>query len=293
MSTDRDATRTVRAWLEIGVTSLPDRVLDAVVDQLPATRQRRARWPARRFHEMNKFLKLAIAAAAVVGVAAVGVNLLPAQGGIGGPGSASIPPSPSPSVRAAPSAAGVPVPEGELTPGTYVFVPCSAPPCPTSEESIHVTIEVPDGWSGIVPNAVWIDENAAPGGAALGIGFGGNPPRDPCLATDLIDTGSTVDGFADAIADHPVLDATDPVDVTLDGYAGKYIDLALPADPGCAEFRPWEPGIYAQGPSHTWHLWILDVAGTRVVVQAMDYPGTSPQRRAELQAMVDSMTFQP
>ena len=37
MSTDRDVTRIVRSWLEEGVTALPDRVLDAVLDQLPAT----------------------------------------------------------------------------------------------------------------------------------------------------------------------------------------------------------------------------------------------------------------
>jgi hypothetical protein len=34
---DRDTTRIVRSWLEVGATSLPDRVLDGVLDQLPAT----------------------------------------------------------------------------------------------------------------------------------------------------------------------------------------------------------------------------------------------------------------
>ena len=49
MSTDRDTTRIVRSWLEEGVTALPDRVLDAVLDQVPATSQRRSWWPAWRF----------------------------------------------------------------------------------------------------------------------------------------------------------------------------------------------------------------------------------------------------
>jgi hypothetical protein len=295
MSTDRDVTRIVRSWLEVGVTALPDRVLDNVLDQLPATPQRRAWWPARRFNAMNNALKLVIAAAAVVVVAFVGINLLPRQGGIGGQGAPpSTPPSPTRSASATPSASGVALPDGPLAPGTYEMVPCSAPPCPMSDDSIHLTIDVPSGWSGVAPAAVWIAENAAPGGTAVGVGFGGDLPRDPCLTTDLIDTGSTVDGFANAIAAHPVLDATDPIDVSLGGYSGKYIDLRLPADlSSCEEFRPWEPGIYAQGPSHQWHLWILDVAGTRVVVQSMDYPGTSVQRRAELQAMVDSIQIEP
>jgi len=294
MSTDRDTTRVVRSWLEDGVTALPDRVLDTVLDQLPATPQRRAWWPARRSRDMNSYAKLAVAAAAVVVVAIVGFSVLPRDGGIAGFVPSATPtltrtPTPSP----VPSASPVALREGDLTPGTYVFVACSAPPCPTPDESVQLTIDVPGGWSGVTPNAVWIDENAAPGGAALAIGFGGNLPRDPCLTTDLIDTGSTVDGFADAIATHPVLDATDPVDISLDGYSGKYVDLRLPADLPCAEFRPWEPGIYAQGPSHQWHLWILEVAGTRVVIGTMDYPGTSAQHRAELEAMVDSIRIEP
>ncbi len=291
MSTDRDVTRIVRSWLEDGSTALPDRVLDAVLDQLPATPQRRAWWPARRYRAMNSFAKLGIAAAAVVVVAIVGFSLFPRAGGVGGPGPSA---TPTPTLSPAPSASPVALPEGDLTPGTYAFVPCTAPPCLVTDESIRLLIDVPSGWSGVVPDAVWIDENAAPGGAALGIGGGGNVPRNPCTTVDLIDTGSTVDGLANAIANHPVLDASDPVDVSLDGYSGKYIDLRLPADLStCREFRPWEPGIYAQGPNHQWHLWILDVAGTRVVIQSMDYPGTSAQRRAELQAMVESIQIEP
>ncbi len=87
-----------------------------------------------------------------------------------------------------------------------------------------------------------------------------------------------------ALADHPLLDATEPVDVTLGGYAGKYVDVRAPANlEACAgEYRIWDPGIYAQGPEHAWHLWILDVEGTRVVVQTMDYPSDAgaPPRRA-------------
>ena len=86
MSTDRDTTRIVRSWLEEGATALPDRVLDAVLDQVPATPQRRAWWPARRFRDMNTPFKLAMAAAAVLVVAFVGINLLPGNAIVGGPG---------------------------------------------------------------------------------------------------------------------------------------------------------------------------------------------------------------
>jgi hypothetical protein len=87
---------------------------------------------------------------------------------------------------------------------------------------------------------------------------------------------------------------TDPVDVTLAGYAGKYLDLQVPADISmCPVYRPWDPGIFAQGASHQWHLWILDVDGLRFVVQSTDYPGTSAKDRRELQAIVDSIRIEP
>jgi len=95
MSTDRDITRTVRSWLEDGVTALPDRVLDDVLDQLPATHQRRATWwPARRIAQMNTAARFGLAAAAVVVAALLGYNYLVAPN-IGDPGLDDVSPTPS------------------------------------------------------------------------------------------------------------------------------------------------------------------------------------------------------
>ncbi len=97
---------------------------------------------------------------------------------------------------------------------------------------------------------------------------------------------------------------TDPVDVTLGGHAGKYLDLQVPSDPtiqgdsqpasqeGCPVYRPWEPWYLAQAPGERWHLWVLDVDGVRVVVQAMDREGTSPEVEAQLQGIVDSIAIE-
>ena len=63
MSTDRDVERIVRSWMDEGVTQLPDRVLDLVLDQIPATPQRRAGWLARRFPPMNTYARLGLIAA--------------------------------------------------------------------------------------------------------------------------------------------------------------------------------------------------------------------------------------
>lgn len=78
MSSDRDVTRIVRSWLDAGMNVLPDRVLDAVLDQLPATPQRRAGWLARRFPIMNSNMFRVAALAAVILIAVfVTIGLLP------------------------------------------------------------------------------------------------------------------------------------------------------------------------------------------------------------------------
>jgi len=98
MSTDRETTRLVRSWLEEGVTRLPDRVLDSVLDQVPATQQRRHWWSAWRSNTMQTYAKVVAAAAAVLLVAVVGYQFLPRNSGVGG--QPTIAPSPSPSLLA-------------------------------------------------------------------------------------------------------------------------------------------------------------------------------------------------
>jgi CubicO group peptidase (beta-lactamase class C family) len=98
MSTDRDVTRIVRSWLEDGVTELPDRVLDSVLDQLPSTPQRRHSWQAWRNPLVSSTLKFAMAGAAALAVGVIAIGLYFNQsGGVG-------PPAPSPSPTPSPTA---------------------------------------------------------------------------------------------------------------------------------------------------------------------------------------------
>jgi hypothetical protein len=306
VSTDREVTRVVRSWLEEGVTALPDRVLDAVLDQVPATRQRRASWPVRRLPYMNTRIRIAVAAAAVIVIAVIGINLLPRTPGVGGP------PAPTP----------IPLPSaGALAAGTYVMTPflgndhaaaCFTPPQPgcietTADDSIRVTFTVPTGWEPPpLRLGVWLTgkTNKRPGGASMFFERGGWLYSDPCHSTPPPDihVGPTVDDFANALANDPALVTTTPVPVTLAGYSGKYMDLQIPSDLsvcGDSEYWPWEPGFYAQGDSQRWHLRILDVNGIRVVVLTTDYagttdfPGTSAADLAALQGIVDSIHIQP
>jgi hypothetical protein len=134
MSSDRDVTRIV---------------LDQVLDQLPTTPQRRAWWPARRLIEMNNVARLAIAAAAVVVIAFLGIRfLVPGSNSVGGPGATPTPTAvatPTPTPAATPTlspGAAVPLPSGggAVLPGRYLI------DVPDSPVSLELTV-ADAGWS--------------------------------------------------------------------------------------------------------------------------------------------------
>lgn len=292
MSTDREVTRIVRSWLEEGVTSLPDRVLDAVLDQLPATPQRRAWWPAWRFRDMNDTAKLAIGAAAVVVAALVGGRILATPGT--GPGAPIPNRSQSPAISPTPAASVQRLGDAPLDPGPVVATGFGA------SESVTLMFTVPEGWVGFGGVGVLpATGTEAPDG--MGIVFGevnAGLFSDPCqwAGEPEIPVGPTVSDLADALAEQTGYEASTPVDVSLGGYPGQRVDLQLPSDVvSCdsGEFYPWSGSIYAQGPDNLWRVWILDVEGDRIVVITTEFPGTSPADRAEQQAIVDSIEIEP
>jgi hypothetical protein len=301
MTTHRDRDQSISAWLVSEAPErAPDDVLEASRDRIRNTRQRRSWWTARRSFDMNNFAKALVATAAVVVVAVVGINLLPGnQSGTGG-----VTPSASPSApSAAPSASPSPTPEPTASLVTHALTPFG--PGGFDDEnpraaSITFTFDAPASWGKFEEIGVWIDSNAPPDGADLMF----LPPQglfsDPCLtaaeaeaAADIL-VGPTVDDLVTALVDHPSLDVTSPVEVTLAGYSGKYVDLLVPDDiSACDTYKPMDGHHYAQGPGQRWHMWVLDVDGVRVLVETNDYAGTSAERLAEEQAMIDSLEITP
>jgi hypothetical protein len=145
VTAERETLRIIGSWMEDGRTRLPDHVLDAVLDKLPSTPQRRPPRSARRITHVNALAKYAIAAAAVVVVAIVGLNLqgTPRPGEVGG---VSLSPDVSPSQWEAPSGSPAPIAptSGRIDPGRYRW---------TSPEG-DVTFAVPDGWTATVDGIV-------------------------------------------------------------------------------------------------------------------------------------------
>ena len=169
----------------------------------------------------------------------------------------------------------------------------------TADDSIRITYTVPEGWAFGYGAAVTKPAagTVAPSGMSLHFFRGGWLFSDPCLKVDTlpdIEVGPTADDFTDALAAHPLLDVTTPVDVTLGGYSGTYVDLQVPSDiSDCPEsYFPWAPAFYAQGPNHRWHIRSLDVDGVRVVIQSGDFAGTLPEDLAEMKSIIESIQIQ-
>jgi hypothetical protein len=295
MTTQYELDRSISAWLEAEAPDrAPDDVLETSRDRIRTTRQRRFWWPAWRFSDMNNLAKVLVATAAVFAVAVVGINLLPgSQTGTGG-----LPPSPSPSRSASPS----PTPEPTASLVAHTVRPCCTEGDPRYD-SMTFALMAPPSWEAWVDDAVlgvWPvgRQNDPPDGAFVGLYPGGDLYSEPCLTDEVADAdvpvGPTVDDLVTALVDHPLLDVTDPVDVTLAGYSGTYLDLTIPDDiSACVRYKPMGPHIYAQGPGQRWHMWILDVDGVRVLVETNDYAGTSAERLAEEQAIIESLVITP
>jgi hypothetical protein len=177
------------------------------------------------------------------------------------------------------------------------------------DDAIRITFTLPDGWKGIEGAQVMpsVEGYSPPGGAWLLFMRGGWLYSELCAGPGnnkgpTIPTGTTVGEFVTALVDHPSLDVTSPVDVTLGGFSGQYLELRAPAnittdelgpDPsGCNGYFVWEPGVYAQGPNDLWRIWVLDVDGVRVIIRADTYPGTTAAVQAQLTAIVNSIQIE-
>ena len=206
--------------------------------------------------------------------------------------------------------------EGLVTGGRYVVMP---PPegwaecgtwvddCPPESElarSLRVELTVPPGWEAQMGATVIAPPSGStegPDGAGLVIGW--TTPTagfytDPCQPASHLEpqilVGSSVDDFVHAAISHPSLGVDESSEVELGGYRGSYLQLRAPSDiSGCHDWRPFDPGIVAEGGDNLWKIWVIDVDGLRMIVLTEQFPGTPADITAELETMVESVRFVP
>jgi len=252
---------------------------------------------------MSNFARIGIAAAAVLAIAVIGVNLLPGQGpGVGqGPS-----PSPTPTATPSPSPVAVRLPDsGQLDPGTYYIQGLQDRSIINTE---RFTFTVPDGWT--TDSNTFITKNGEePGEVLLTPWVLTHIFSDACQWEDtrqsLLDAGETVDELVSLLVDQEGRQASAPTEVMLGGFPATRIELTVPADldtTTCTNgnLRYWpgpgpdmSSGLCCNPPGNTDVVYVVDVDGKRLVVVARHYPDSSDEDRAELQAVVDSIEIDP
>lgn len=293
MTTDRETLQRMAAWLEDGRTALPDRVLDAVLEQLPSKPQRRPRWPARRVSDMSAFAKFAIAAAAVLAVAFVGYNLL-APGGTSNVG--GVAPLSTPSSTQSPAPTALPVHEGALDPGTY-----------RSTSAGSFTFTVPAGWTGMT-NAFVAHKGGSdfgsPSDVTMTVWELTHVYADSCDWEGTLVEARTPEALVEALAAQRGHETAGPTEVTLGGYPATRFEFSVPSSVNTSDCysdinRLWPgPGPNEdQGlpidPGQTTTVYVVDVDGEGRVVGAIQRPESSAADVAELDAVVQSLRFEP
>ena len=286
--TENDFDRTARLWLQDGPSQLADRVLDAALDEIHVTKQRRAWWPARRFPSMSNATRLAVVAAVLVAAVAGISFFLPGVGGFGSPQAS---PTPAPTPRGT-------LADGDsvaLEPGTYISA---------DDLLVRVTLTVPAGWDGHLGGPYHLDVARLYGRGAVVIEIFDKLYADPCHFDQGLLTpspGPTVDDLVTALTAIPGLDSSAPADVTFGGYAGKQFAITAPANfDGCTlgpdGYSIWQlplGAIYAMEPSQRDRIWVLDVEGQRIVIDAPEVVGHTAQDKAEAQGILDSIRLAP
>lgn len=174
----------------------------------------------------------------------------------------------------------------------------------------NIAITVPDGWENIDG---WAVNSGEDGDHWMGMTFWDVDEvfAHPCQwQGPRIQPGPTVADLAKVLAKQPLRDATEPVDIVVDGFQGMRLEWSVPADidfstcdedvsEGDHPFRSWTAaeGSWAsdrfqQGPGQVDRLWILDVDGERLVVDAMYMPSTDAKDREELWQVMESISFE-
>lgn len=291
MTREDDFIRLLEGYLDDheGTTPLPERVRDAVRARLPSTPQRPAWWPERRFPSMNYSMRIALASAAVVTAALIGLDVLQTQN-TGDPDGED--PSPSPRSKVEQELAswsGFDLPAGD-----YVI----DDPFP-----LRIWITVPEGWeaAGVAPGlaAICSNECELPERSGLAFWVVTNTYTDPCDPGSVADPpiGSSVDDLVTALAQLPRHEATAPTDATVAGREATYLELMADAELGDCSLgglQAWAAGSDSRTspPGDHDRLWILELDGARLMID-IAAPSDAPAAEiAELEAIVDSIRFE-
>lgn len=198
--------------------------------------------------------------------------------------------------EAVPSATPLEPPQA-IGPGRYAMVPIGS----AAPEKPSAVIEVAsDEFS---HDGMFLRSGGGPVARAISIWTVAEVAANPCSGDgrEWVDPGPTVADLAAALAAQPLKNGTDPVAVSLAGYQGLYVETSTASgvaiedcvDESFVSWRSDDGNVRVhEGGGEVGRLWILDVDGIRLVVDATHASGASSDQIAELTHIVESITFQ-
>ena len=195
--------------------------------------------------------------------------------------------------------------DGPLEAGRYVIATYNA----DFNASHRITIDVPDGYdggSGFGVGSQVLKTPLSVSGSDTGVGLYdvGYAFADACNWSGTLSPISSADELLASLTGQQGLRPSPPTDAMVSGLPGTYMDLTVPAQTKldrCTGGRMQAWALTGDGSSWIWlnnpgqHdlLWILDVDGVPLVIDAFLGAGASARDRAELLQMVGSIQIDP
>ena len=199
----------------------------------------------------------------------------------------------APTTQPSSAAPATPLPDGgTLGPGRYAL----------DLADMRITFEA-EGWEGWKYGVVAAEGAGPPTGRAVGFWDVDEVYTDSCRWNRGLpkqDLSWSVQDLAVALAAQRHHPSSQPTPVTIRGSDGLHLRMRVPDDLDITqcwngEFHFWSAipigGRYEQDAGRIDELWILDVDGRTLVIDAAYFPTTSATDRAELMAIVESVTI--
>jgi hypothetical protein len=178
---------------------------------------------------------------------------------------------------------------GAMPGGTYVL----DDPFP-----LRLSMTVADGWTVVRESRFYHAGGVTreDGRTGLRIVMVDNLATDACAQrAGAIDGRASVDDIVAFLTGLPLLDISENKDVTLDGYRGKYLEFTRTAgeiDCGWGGLDGWPASSPSAMDEHN-QVWILDVDGVPLVIDAFSSPQGSDGVRTDLRRIVESIRVEP
>ena len=185
------------------------------------------------------------------------------------------------------------LPDARLAPGPHLI----------QLSGLQITFDVPEGWRGSDQGVIHSELGAdGPNGASLAFWTVSNVYTDPCnwrRSAARPTVGSSVNDLVAALAGQHGHPSGDRIKAEVDGFSATELEMTVPntlaidrCDDG--QFHSWQSpqgDRDQEGPGQIDQLFVINVRGIRVVIDAAFFPGTSRANRSALFGMVRSVHF--